>query len=84
MPKRVTSLWVHLRVNAPARNTASFEELRQQWQAVTTTVSDLMDQKFEPQISRSRNERVQKSAKTLLRSYADNFTHYVDRPISVL
>ena len=39
-------------------NTASFEEMLQRWRAVGNTVSDLADPRFEPQTSRSRDERV--------------------------
>ena len=39
-------------------NTASFEEMSQRWRAVNNTVSDLTGSRFEPQTSRSRDERV--------------------------
>ena len=39
-------------------NTASFEEVSQRRQAVGNTVSDLTGPRFEPQTSRSRDERV--------------------------
>ena len=39
-------------------NTAPFEEMSQRWRAVGNTVSDLTGPKFEPQTSRSRDERV--------------------------
>ena len=39
-------------------NTALFEEMLQRWRAVGNTVSDLTGSRFEPQTSRSRNERV--------------------------
>ena len=38
-------------------NTASFEEMSQQWRAVSNAVSDLTDATFETQISRSRDKR---------------------------
>ena len=38
--------------------TASFEEMSQQWQVITNTVSDLTGQKVEPQTSRSRDVRI--------------------------
>ena len=37
----------HLRIIAPAGNTASFEEMLQQLQAVSSTVSDLTGPKFD-------------------------------------
>ena len=39
-------------------NTASFEEMSQRWRAVGNTVSNLTGSRFEPQTSRSRDERV--------------------------
>ena len=39
-------------------NAASFEEMSQRWRAVGNTVSDLTGPRFEPQISRSGDERV--------------------------
>ena len=39
-------------------NTAPFEEMSQRWRAVGNTVFDLTDPRFEPQTSRSRDERV--------------------------
>ena len=39
--KCVTSLRGHLRIIAPAGNTAPFEEMLQRWRAVGNTVSDL-------------------------------------------
>ena len=39
-------------------NTAPFEEMSQRWRAVGNTVSDLTGLRFEPQTSRSRDERV--------------------------
>ena len=39
-------------------NTAPFEKMSQRWRAVGNTVSDLTCSKFEPQTSRSRDERV--------------------------
>ena len=39
-------------------NTAPFEELSQRWQAVGTAVFDFTGPRFEPQTSRSRDERV--------------------------
>ena len=57
-PKRVTSLRAHLRLIAPAGNTASFEEMLQRCQAIGNTVSDLTGPRFEPQPSRSRDEHV--------------------------
>ena len=55
--KRVSSLRAHLRVIA-AGNTAPFEEMLQRWQAVGNTVFDLTGPGFQPQSSRSRDERV--------------------------
>ena len=49
-PSRSTSLG--------PRNTAPFKEMLQRWRAVGNTVSDLTGPKFEPQTSRSRDERV--------------------------
>ena len=48
----------HFHVIAIAGNTAPFEEMLQRWQAVGSTVSDLSGPRFEPQTSRSRNERI--------------------------
>ena len=39
-------------------NTGSIEEMLQRWRAVVNTVSDLTGVRFEPQTSRSRDERV--------------------------
>ena len=39
-------------------NTASFEEMSQRWRAVGNNVSDLTGPRFEPQTSRSKDERV--------------------------
>ena len=39
-------------------NTAPFKEMSQRWRAVGNTVSDLTGLRFEPQTSRSRDERV--------------------------
>ena len=39
-------------------NTAPFEEMSQRWRAIGNTVSDLTGPRFEPQTSRSRDERV--------------------------
>ena len=39
-------------------NTASFEKMLQRWRTVDNTVSDLTGPRFEPQTSRSRDERV--------------------------
>ena len=39
-------------------NTAPFEKKSQRWRAVGNTVSDLTGPRFEPQTSRSRDERV--------------------------
>ena len=47
----------YLRVIAPC-HIASFEEMLQKWRAVGNTVPDLTGPKFEPQTSRSRDERV--------------------------
>ena len=52
-PKRVTSLWDHITVaGSPAR----FQEVSQLRWAVGNTTSDLIGQKFEPQISHSKNQ----------------------------
>ena len=48
----------HLCVIAPAGNTAPFEEMWQQWQAIGNTVSNLTGPRFEPQTSRFRDEHV--------------------------
>ena len=40
------------------KNTALFKKMSQRWQAVGNTVFDLIDLSFEPQTSRSRDERV--------------------------
>ena len=40
------------------RNTASFEKMSHWWRAFGNTASDLKGPKFEPQTSRSRDERV--------------------------
>ena len=55
--KRVTSWESQLRVFAVSGNTALFEEVLQQWRAVGNTESDLTVRRFEPQSSRSRNDR---------------------------
>ena len=39
-------------------NTVPFEEMPQRWRAVGNTVSDLTPPRFEPQTSRSKDERV--------------------------
>ena len=39
-------------------NIASFEQMSQWWRAVGNTVSDLTGLKFEPQTSRSRDNRI--------------------------
>ena len=39
-------------------NTDPFEKMLQRWRAVGNTVSDLTGPRFEPQTSRSRDERV--------------------------
>ena len=39
-------------------NTAPFKEMSQRWQAVGNTVPELTSHRFEPQTSRSRDERV--------------------------
>ena len=41
----------------PEGNTASFKEMLQQWLAIGKVVSNLTGSRFEPQTSRSRNER---------------------------
>ena len=48
----------HLRVIAPAGNTAPFEEMLKRWRDVGNTESNLTLPKFEPQTSRSRVVRV--------------------------
>ena len=47
-------------ISAPLRpdNTAPFEEMLQQWRAVGNSASDLTGTRFEPQTSRSWDERV--------------------------
>ena len=47
----------HLHVIAPG-NTAPFEEMLRWWRAVGNTVFNLTGPRFEPQTSRSRDERV--------------------------
>ena len=47
----------HLRVISPG-NTALFEETLQRWRAVGNTMSDLTSPRFEPQTSRSTDERI--------------------------
>ena len=39
-------------------NTSPFEKMLQRWRAVGSTVSDLTGRRFEPQTSRSRDERI--------------------------
>ena len=39
-------------------NTTPFKEMSQRWRAVGNTVADLTSPRFEPQTSRSRDERV--------------------------
>ena len=39
-------------------NTAPFEEMSQQWRAISNTLSDLTGPRYEPQTFRSRDERV--------------------------
>ena len=39
-------------------NTALFQEMLERWQGVSNTVSNLTGSRFEPQTSRSRDERV--------------------------
>ena len=58
MPKRVTSLRGPIPASLRPGNTAPFEEMSQRWQLVGNTVSDLTGLRFEPQTSRSRDERV--------------------------
>ena len=48
-------------------NTASFEKMLQRWRAIGNTVSDLTRLRFEPQASRSRDERY--TARPTGRSY---------------
>ena len=48
----------HLRVIAPTRKKAPFEEILQRWRAVGNTMSDLTGPRFEPLSSCSRNEHV--------------------------
>ena len=47
-------------------NTAPFKEMSPGWRAVGNTVSDLTGTKFEPQTSRSRDERVNYKCKCIL------------------
>ena len=58
VPKHVTSLRAHLYIIAPVDNTAPFEENVAGWRTVDNTASDYTDARFEPQISRFRDERV--------------------------
>ena len=51
--KRVTSLRDPSRFIASVGNTAPFEEMSQQWQAVGNTVFDMTGPRFEPRTSRS-------------------------------
>ena len=43
---------------ARATQLRTFEEMSQRWRVVGNTVSDLTGPRFEPQTSRSRDERV--------------------------
>ena len=52
-------------VSLRPNDTAAFEEMSQRWQAVSSTVTDLIGPRFEPQTSRSRNERVTEITKNL-------------------
>ena len=42
----------------PGNNTARSKEISQRWRAISNVVSDLTGLRFEPQTSRSRDERV--------------------------
>ena len=55
-------------------NTAPFEEMSQRWRAVGNTVSDLTGPRFEPQTSRSRDERVTARPSGRLINYIKNDT----------
>ena len=57
-PKRVTSLWSPFPRHYSRAIKAPLEETLQPWRAVGSTVSDLISRRFEPQTSRSRDERV--------------------------
>ena len=57
-PKRVTSLRRPISASLHPGNTTHFEEILPPWRAVGNTASDLTGSKFEPQTSRSRDERV--------------------------
>ena len=48
----------HLGVIAPVSSIAPFEEMSQRWRVVSNTVSNLTCPRFEPQTSRSKEERV--------------------------
>ena len=69
-------------------NTAPFEEMSQRWRAVGNTVSDLTGPRFEPQTSRSRDERVT-AWPTKYRKYdcilkSGDFHSYVPRSVGHL
>ena len=57
-------------------NAAPFEEMSQRWRAVGNTVSDLTGLRFEPQTSRSRDERV--TARPTGRSIANIINSLID------
>ena len=56
MPERVASLRGPSHASLRLGNTVPFEEMLQRWRAVSNTVSDLTSARFEPQISRSKDE----------------------------
>ena len=74
MPKRVASLWTHLRVIATEqhssfrRNVAAVASRGQHW-------FDFTETRFEPQTSRPSDERV--SARPTGRSYTKQPTFYI-------
>ena len=59
-PKCATSLITVVPIPMSLRpgNIVSFEDKSQRWRAVGNTVSDLTGPRFEPQTSRSRDQRV--------------------------
>ena len=50
-------------------NTAAFFEMSQWWRAVGNTLSNLTGSRFEPQTSRSRDERLSVTLKTIHKEY---------------
>ena len=57
-PRRVTSLAGPISASLCPGNAAPFKEMLQQWRAVGKTLFNLTGPRFEPQTTRSRDERV--------------------------